>query len=76
MGRASAANLFLKRPGPTSYCYQAVVQSSSHSAFPLFINEHMLRCIHKNTINHGKKDNNNFDLHLNELESFLDLQVA
>ena len=36
----------------------------------------MLRCIQKHTINHGKKDNDDFDLHVDELESFTDLQIA
>ena len=45
MGRASAANLFSERPGPTSYFHRAVVQGSPYSAFHLFIDENMLRCI-------------------------------
>ena len=36
----------------------------------------MLRCIQKHTINHGKKDNNNFNLHVDELESFIGLQIG
>ena len=36
----------------------------------------MLRCIQKNINNHGKKDDNDFDLHLDELESFIGLQIA
>ena len=36
----------------------------------------MLRCIQKNTNNHGKKDNDDFDLHLDELESFIGLQIS
>ena len=36
----------------------------------------MLRCIQKHTINHGKKDNDDFDLHVDELESFIGLQIA
>ena len=36
----------------------------------------MLKCIQKNTNNHGKKDDNDFDLHLDELESFIGLRIA
>ena len=36
----------------------------------------MLRCIQKNTNNYGKKDDDDFDLHLDELESFIGLQIA
>ena len=36
----------------------------------------MLRCIQKHTINHGKKDNDDFDLHVDDLESFIGLQIA
>ena len=36
----------------------------------------MLRYIQKNTNNHGKKDDDDFDLHLYELESFIGLQTA
>ena len=76
MGRASAANLFSECPDPMSYCHRGVVQGSSFSAFHLFIDEHMLRCIQKNTNNHGKKDDDDFDLHLDELESFIGPQIA
>ena len=76
MERASAANLFSDRPSPSSYCHTAVVQDNPYSAFHLFIDEHMLRCIQKNTNNHGKKNDDNFDIHLNELENFIDLQIA
>ena len=74
--RASSSNVFLERPGPTSYCHRSVVNGSPYSAFHLFIDEHMLRCIQKHTINHGKKDNDDFDLHADELESFIGLQIA
>ena len=33
-------------------------------------------CIQKHTINHGKKNNDDFDLHVDELESFIGLQIA
>ena len=36
----------------------------------------MLRCIQKNTNNHGKMDDNNFDLHVDEWESFIGLQIG
>ena len=65
-----------RNAGPTSYCHRSVVNSSPYSAFRLFIDEHMLRCIQKHTINHGKKDNDDFDLHVDELESFIGLQIA
>ena len=73
LGRASSSNGFSERPGPTSYCHRSVVNGSPYSAFHLFIDEHMLRCIQKHTINHGKKDNDDFDLHVDELESFIGL---
>ena len=76
LGRASLSNVFSGRPGPTSHCHRSVVNGNSYSAFHLFIDKHMLRCIQKHTINHGKKDNDDFDLHLDELESFIGLQIA
>ena len=76
MGRASAANLFSERPSPTSYCHRVVVQGSPYSAFHLFTDKYMLRCIQKNTNNHEKKDDDDFDLNLYELESFIGLQIA
>jgi len=71
VGRACAANVFSKRPGPTSYCHRYIVHGSPYSAFHLFIDEHILKCVQKHTINHGKIDDSNFNLHLDELESFL-----
>ena len=76
LGRASSSNAFSERPGPTSYCHRSVVNGSPYSGFHLFIDEHMLRCIQKHTINHGNKDNDDFDLHVDELESFIGLQMA
>ena len=76
LGRPSSSNVFSERPGPTSYCHRSVVNGSPYSAFHLFIDEHMLRCIQKHTINHGKKDNDDFDLHVDELESFIGLQIV
>ena len=76
MGRTSSSNVFSERRGPTSYSHRSVVHGSPYSAFHLFIDEHMLRCIQKHTINHRKKDNDGFDLHLDELESFIGLQIA
>ena len=52
LGRAFSSNMFSERPGPTSYCHRSVVNGSPYSAFHLFIDEHMLRCIQKHTINH------------------------
>ena len=76
LGRASSSNVFSERPGPMSYGHRSVVNGSLYSAFHLFIDEHMLRCIQKHTINHGKKANDDFDLHVDELESFIGLQIA
>ena len=76
LGRASSSNVFSERPGPTSYCHRSVVNGSPYSTFHLFIDEHMLRCIQKHTINHRKKDNDDFDLHVDELESFIGLRFA
>ena len=52
-------HVFSERRGPKSYCHRSVVNGSPYSAFHLFIDEHMLRCIQKHTINYGKKDNDN-----------------
>ena len=76
LGRASSSNVSSERPEPTSYCHRSVVNGSPYSAFHLFIDEHMLRSIQKHTINHGKKDNDDFDLHVDELEKFTGLQIA
>ena len=57
LGRASSSDVFSERPGPTSYYHRSVVNGSPYSAFHIFIDEHMLRCIQKHTINHGKIDN-------------------
>ena len=76
LGRASSSKVFAERPGPTSYCHRSVVNGSPYSAFHLFIDEHILKCIQKHTIDHGKKDNDDFDLHVDELESFIGLQIA
>ena len=70
------SNVFSERSGPTSYCHGSVVNGNPYSAFHIFIDEHMLRCIQKHTINHGKKDNDDFDLHVDELESFIGLQIT
>ena len=76
LGRASSSNLFSERLGPTSYCHRSVVNGSPYSAFDLFIDEHMHKCIQKHIINHRKKDNDDFDLHVDELESFICLQIV
>ena len=55
LGRASLSNVFLERAGPMSYCHRSVAHDSPYSAFHLFIDEHVLRCTQKHTINHGKK---------------------
>ena len=70
LGRASSSNVFSERSGPTFYCcHRSVVNGSLYSVFHFFIDEHMLRCIQKHTIKHGKKDNDDFNLHVDELES-------
>ena len=76
LGRGSSSNVFSECPGPTSYCHRSVVNSSPYSAFHSFIAEHMLRCIQKHTSDHGKKNNDDFDLHVDELESPIGLQIA
>ena len=52
------------------------MHDSPCSAFHLFIDEHILKCVQKHTINHGKIDDSDFNLHLHELESFIGLQLA
>ena len=76
VGRACAANVFSERPGPILYCHRYIVHGSSYSAFHLFIDEHILKCVQKHTINRGRIDDTNFNLHLDELESFIGLKLA
>ena len=64
LGRASLSNAFSESPGLTPYCDRSVVHRSPYSAFQLFIDKDILRCIQKHTINHRNKDNDDFDLHL------------
>ena len=68
--------MFLDCPGSTFYCLRSVVHGNPCNAFHLFTDKHMLRCIQKHTINYRKKDNDDFNLHLYERESFVGLQVA
>ena len=75
-GRACAANVFSERPGPTSYCQRYIEHGSPYSDFQLFIDEHILKCVQKHSINYGKNDDSDFNLHLDELESFIGLQLA
>ena len=76
-GKALAANAFIERPGPTSYAYRYmyIVKDSPISAFHLFFDEPMLISIQKYTTSHGTFDNKSFSIHLDELESFIDLQL-
>ena len=76
VGNACAANVFSERPGPTSYCHRCNVHGSPYSAIHLFVDEHILKCVQTHTINHGKIDDSYFNLHLDELESFIGLQLA
>ena len=76
LGRASSSNVFSERPGSTSFCHRSVVNGSPCNAFHIFIDELMLRCIQKHTINHRKKENDDFDLHVDELESFIGHQIT
>ena len=75
-GRACAAIVFSERPGPASYCHGYIVHGSPYSGFHLFIDQHTLKCVQKHTINHGKIDDSNFNLHLDKLESFIGLLLA
>ena len=52
------------------------MHGSPHSAFHLFIDEHILNCVQKHTINHGKNNDSDSNLHLDKLESFIGLQLA
>ena len=82
VGRAWEAKVFSEHPGPTSYCHRNIVHGSPYSAFHLFIDEHILKCVQKHTINHRKiiydikYNDSDFNLHLDELESFIGLQLA
>ena len=75
-GRACAAIVFSERPGPASYCHGYIVHGSPYSGFHLFIDEHILKCVQKHTINHGKIDNCDFNLHFDKLERFIGLLLA
>ena len=75
-GKAAAENVFSERPGPTPYSHRSVRVGSPLSAFRLFIDETMLRSIQKFTIKHGKTDNDNFSMDIEELEKFIGLQIA
>ena len=76
VGRACAANVFSERPGPTSYCHRYIVLCSPYSAFHLFIDEHILKCVQKHTINHEKIEDSDLHLHLDELETFIGIHFA
>ena len=67
VGKACAANVFSERPGPTSYCHRCIVHGSPYSAFHLFVDKHILKCVQKHTINHGKINDSYFNLHLDKL---------
>ena len=45
-------------------------------AFRLFVDEPMLRSIQKYTTSHGTLDDKSFSIHLDELESFISIQIA
>ena len=45
LGRASSSNVISERPDTMSYCHRSVVNGSLYSAFHLFMNEHMLKCV-------------------------------
>ena len=49
---------------------------SPYSALHLFLDEHHLKCVQKHTINHRKINDSDFNLHLDELESFIGLELA
>ena len=68
--------MFSERHAPTSYCHRYIVHGSPYSAFHLFIDEHILKCVQKHTINQGRIYDSDFNLHLDELESFIGLQLA
>ena len=72
---ASVANVFIERPGLTSYAYRYIVKDSSISAFHLFVDKPMLRSIQKYT-SHGTFDDKSFSIHLDKQESFISLQIA
>ena len=52
------------------------MKESSLSAFQLYINETTLRSIQKYTTHHAHLDDKNFNCPLEELENFIDLQIA
>ena len=61
VGKACAANVFSERLGPTSYCHRCLVHGSLYNAFHLFVDEHILKCVQKHTINHGKTNDSYFN---------------
>ena len=74
--RALAANVFTERPGLTSHTYRYIVKDSPISAFRLFVDKPMLRSIQKHTTSHVRLEEENLTIHLDELESFVGLQIA
>ena len=68
--------MFSERSGQTSYSQRGVKSDSPLSAFRLFVDEPMLRCIVKFTIKLGQTDDASFSVELWELEKFIGLKIA
>ena len=78
LGSYQLMMFFVRRPGPTNYARQNVVENSPLSAFSDFINESMLRSIRTNTEAEARRrlGNETWTLSLGELDTFLSLVIA
>ena len=77
-GRKRSHNVFTARSGPTYYAKRHIIEGSPISAFRLFVNESMLKIIKNCTETEANRilNSENFQLPIEELESFLGLCFA
>lgn len=74
VGRGRAANCFTARPGVAPVVRNAI--TSCYSAWKHFIDETMLRKIHRCTNIEGQREDPHFEITLEELEAFICIQYA
>ena len=75
-GRTNAMNVFKAKVG-MSRAVEAQAAESIYSSWKLFINEKILRSIHKFTLAEGQKSDGNWEFSMNELEeAFIGLLYA
>lgn len=77
-GRVPALNLFRARSGPTPYAIRGIVANSPLSAFRLFLNEPMIRCIQRHTNCHAQTSQppSAHRVNQSQIEKFIGLQIA